>query len=65
MLPHDDRLRSPDYYADYPKARMGGWGSTGINIAPDGTVLPCHAAATIPGLQFDRGNGPRPRRDLV
>ncbi|MCF3639640.1 pyrroloquinoline quinone biosynthesis protein PqqE [Rhizobium sp. TRM95111] len=44
----------PDYYADYPKACMGGWGSTGINIAPDGTVLPCHAAATIPGLQFDR-----------
>ncbi|MDX3975314.1 pyrroloquinoline quinone biosynthesis protein PqqE [Shinella sp.] len=44
----------PDYYADYPKACMGGWGSTGINIAPDGTALPCHAAATIPGLQFDR-----------
>jgi pyrroloquinoline quinone biosynthesis protein E len=44
----------PDYYADYPKACMGGWGSTGINIAPDGSVLPCHAAATIPGLQFDR-----------
>lgn len=44
----------PDYYADYPKACMGGWGSTGINIAPDGTVLPCHAAATIPGLVFDR-----------
>lgn len=44
----------PDYYADYPKACMGGWGSTGINIAPDGTVLPCHAAATIPGLRFDR-----------
>lgn len=44
----------PDYYADYPKACMGGWGSTGINIAPDGTALPCHAAATIPGLRFDR-----------
>ncbi|WP_119259198.1 pyrroloquinoline quinone biosynthesis protein PqqE [Shinella zoogloeoides] len=44
----------PDYYADYPKACMGGWGTTGINIAPDGTVLPCHAAATIPGLAFDR-----------
>ena len=42
----------PDYYADYPKACMGGWGSTGLNIAPDGTVLPCHAAATIPGLTF-------------
>lgn len=44
----------PDYYADYPKACMGGWGSTGLNVTPDGTVLPCHAAATIPGLVFDR-----------
>ena len=42
----------PDYYADFPKACMGGWGSTGLNIAPDGTVLPCHAAQTIPGLAF-------------
>jgi pyrroloquinoline quinone biosynthesis protein E len=44
----------PDYYADYPKACMGGWGSTGLNIAPDGTVLPCHAAQTIPGLSFPK-----------
>ena len=44
----------PDYYADFPKACMGGWGSTGLNVAPDGTVLPCHAAATIPGLGFQR-----------
>ena len=42
----------PDYYADLPKACMGGWGSTGLNIAPDGAVLPCHAAQTIPGMQF-------------
>lgn len=42
----------PDYYADYPKACMGGWGSTGLNIAPDGAVLPCHAAQTIPQLEF-------------
>ncbi|MCQ0968991.1 pyrroloquinoline quinone biosynthesis protein PqqE (plasmid) [Paracoccus sp. TK19116] len=42
----------PDYYADYPKACMGGWGSTGLNVTPDGTVLPCHAAETIPGLTF-------------
>ena len=42
----------PDYYADYPKACMGGWGSTGLNIAPNGAVLPCHAAGTIPGLSF-------------
>ena len=44
----------PDYYADYPKACMGGWGSTGLNVTPDGTVLPCHAAATIPHLAFQR-----------
>lgn len=42
----------PDYYADYPKACMGGWGSTGLNIAPDGKVLPCHAAEIIPGMTF-------------
>lgn len=44
----------PDYYSDFPKACMNGWGSTGVNITPDGTVLPCHAAETIPGLQFQR-----------
>ncbi|WP_372886025.1 pyrroloquinoline quinone biosynthesis protein PqqE [Shimia sp.] len=43
----------PDYYADYPKACMGGWGSAGLNVAPDGTVLPCHAAQTIPHLRFE------------
>ena len=44
----------PDYYSDFPKACMNGWGSTGLNITPDGTVLPCHAAETIPHLTFDR-----------
>lgn len=43
----------PDHHAKFPKSCMGGWGSTGLNIAPDGAVLPCHAAQTIPGLQFD------------
>lgn len=42
-----------DYYATYPKACMGGWGSSSLNVAPDGKVLPCHAAGTIPGLSFD------------
>lgn len=42
----------PDYYADFPKACMGGWGSTGLNVTPDGRVLPCHAAETIPSLTF-------------
>ncbi|MCT4371007.1 pyrroloquinoline quinone biosynthesis protein PqqE [Yangia mangrovi] len=42
-----------DYHSDYPKRCMGGWGSTGLNVAPDGTVLPCHAAQTIPHLRFE------------
>lgn len=43
----------PDYYADFPKACMGGWGSAGLNVVPDGRVLPCHAAESIPHLSFD------------
>ena len=44
----------PDYYSDYPKACMGGWGSAGLNVTPNGTVLPCHAAETIPHLRFEK-----------
>ncbi len=43
----------PDYYAEYPKACMGGWASRALNVTPAGKVLPCHAAESIPGLQFD------------
>lgn len=42
-----------DYYSTYPKACMGGWGRTGLNVTPSGQVLPCHAAETIPSLSFD------------
>lgn len=42
-----------DHHSRYPKACMGGWGRTGLNITPSGRVLPCHAAETIPGLHFD------------
>lgn len=42
----------PDWFADFPKACMGGWGSTGLNINPAGYVLPCHAAQTIKHLSF-------------
>ena len=42
----------PDYYSDFPKACMGGWGSTGLVVAPDGKVMPCHAADSIPHLAF-------------
>ncbi len=44
---------TPDYYAEWPKACMDGWGRRFINIIPDGFVLPCHAAHTIPGLHFE------------
>lgn len=44
---------TPDYYADVPKACMDGWGRRFIVVAPDGLVLPCHAAHTLPGLVFD------------
>jgi len=43
----------PDYYAKYPKPCMGGWGRQFLAVTPSGTVLPCHAAASIPGLVFD------------
>jgi PqqA peptide cyclase len=42
----------PDYYAHYPKPCVGGWGRRSLNVTPSGKVLPCHAAETIPGLQF-------------
>ena len=42
----------PDYHAKYPKACMGGWGRRLINVTPTGRVLPCHAAESIPGLEF-------------
>jgi PqqA peptide cyclase len=44
---------APDYFARRPKACMGGWGRRFMNIAPDGSVLPCHAAETIPDMVFD------------
>ena len=44
---------TPDYYARYPKACMGGWGQRLLLIDPAGKVLPCHAAGVIPDLRFD------------
>jgi pyrroloquinoline quinone biosynthesis protein E len=42
----------PDYYAERPKACMAGWGRRFVNVTPSGTVLPCHAAETLPGFRF-------------
>lgn len=53
----------PDYYADTPKTCMGGWGQKLLIVAPDGSVLPCHDAGTIPGLVFQRA-GEVPLREI-
>jgi len=53
---YQDRLAidlvMPDYYARRPKPCMGGWARRSLNVTPSGRVLPCHAAETIPGLDF-------------
>lgn len=38
----------PDYHEGRPKACMNGWGRVFLAVAPDGTALPCHAAAELP-----------------
>ncbi len=43
----------PDYYAQYPKACMGGWGRRLMLINPSGKALPCHAAEVLPGMSFE------------
>jgi pyrroloquinoline quinone biosynthesis protein E len=42
----------PDYHATRPKRCVNGWGTTFLNIAPDGVALPCHEARMLPGLEF-------------
>ena len=42
----------PDYHARRPKSCMNGWGRQFINIMPTGKAVPCHAAETLPGLDF-------------
>lgn len=52
----------PDWHADRPRACMDGWGRRFIVVAPDGAVLPCHAARSLP-LAFE-GVRSRPLRTL-
>lgn len=42
----------PDYFEDRPKACMNGWGSVFLAVAADGSALPCHAARSIPNMEF-------------
>ncbi|MEV6283060.1 pyrroloquinoline quinone biosynthesis protein PqqE [Kribbella sp. NPDC051770] len=45
-----------DYYEEYPKPCMYGWGARQLTIAPDGTVLPCPAASAIETLTLDNAS---------
>lgn len=38
----------PDYYSRYPKPCMGGWASRALTVTPNGDVLPCPAAQSLP-----------------
>ena len=38
----------PDYYSRYPKPCMGGWASRQLTVTPNGDVLPCPAAQSLP-----------------
>ena len=42
----------PDYFQDFPKVCLNGWGRVFLTVAPDGAVLPCQTAREIPGLDF-------------
>ena len=42
----------PDYFQEFPKACMQGWGRVFLTVAPDGAVLPCQTAREITGLEF-------------
>jgi pyrroloquinoline quinone biosynthesis protein E len=46
-----------DHYAPYPRACMDGWARRFVHMVPDGRVLPCHAALSIPGLVFESVRG--------
>ncbi|WP_127529258.1 pyrroloquinoline quinone biosynthesis protein PqqE [Paenibacillus kobensis] len=43
----------PDYYEEFPKPCMGGWGRLSLTVAPDGRVLPCTSASEIRSLSFE------------
>jgi pyrroloquinoline quinone biosynthesis protein E len=43
----------PDFHGGRPKACMDGWGRRYLVVAPDGLVLPCHAARSIASLAFE------------
>jgi pyrroloquinoline quinone biosynthesis protein E len=42
----------PDYHGVRPKSCMNGWGRQFLNVTPSGKAVPCHAAESLPGLDF-------------
>ncbi|HKU40411.1 MAG TPA: pyrroloquinoline quinone biosynthesis protein PqqE [Polyangiales bacterium] len=53
----------PDYHAEVVRPCMQGWGRRYIVVSPDGLVLPCHQAHTLPGLHWERA-GERPLAEI-
>jgi PqqA peptide cyclase len=53
----------PDYQADVVRPCMQGWARRYIVVSPDGLILPCHQAHTLPGLVWERA-GQRPLREI-
>ena len=43
----------PDYFGEFPKPCMNGWGNQFLTVTPNGDVLPCPAAAAIRDLHFE------------
>lgn len=43
----------PDYFEQYPKPCLNGWGRVFMTVTADGTALPCQTAREIIGLKFE------------
>lgn len=52
----------PDHFSGRPKPCMGGWGRRALVIDPQGYVLPCHGARSLP-LELER-TPDRPLADI-
>jgi PqqA peptide cyclase len=53
----------PDYFGEFPKPCMNGWGSEFMTVTPNGYVLPCPAASAIETLTFENVRQ-RPLREI-
>jgi len=54
----------PDWFSEHPRACMDGWARRFVQVLPDGTVVPCHAATTIRSLAFERATPERTLGDV-